>query len=86
MKQGKLSNERLESLILSKFGHTRAEVVCSPGIGVDCAAVDLSGRLAVLSCDPITSAKDVYKRQGHGKAVSAEHQAQNHFRPYFRQY
>lgn len=58
MKQGKLSNERLESLILSKFGHTRVEVVCSPGIGVDCAAVDLSGRLAVLSCDPITSAKE----------------------------
>lgn len=56
MKLGKLSNDKLDSLILSKFGHTRKEVVCSPHVGVDCAAVDLGGRIAVLSTDPITSA------------------------------
>ena len=56
MRLGKLTNEQLERLILSKFGHIREEVVCSPHVGVDCAAVDLGGRLAVLSTDPITSA------------------------------
>ena len=53
MKLGKLSNDKLDSLILSKFGHTRKEVVCSPRVGVDCAAVDLGGRIAVLSLSPI---------------------------------
>ena len=56
MKIGKLSNDKLDSLILSKFGHMRKEVVCSPHVGVDCAAVDLGGRIAVLSTDPITAA------------------------------
>lgn len=56
MRQGKLTNQQLDSLILSKFAHTRDEVVCSPHVGVDCAAVDLGGRIAVLSTDPITSA------------------------------
>ena len=56
MRQGKLTNQQLDSLILSKFAHTRREVVCSPHVGVDCAAVDLGGRIAVLSTDPITSA------------------------------
>ena len=56
MRQGKLTNQQLDSLILSKFAHTRKEVVCSPHVGVDCAAVDLGGRIAVLSTDPITSA------------------------------
>ncbi|MGN0791925.1 MAG: AIR synthase family protein [Christensenellales bacterium] len=56
MRQGKLTNQQLDSLILSKFSHTREEVVCSPHVGVDCAAVDLGGRIAVLSTDPITSA------------------------------
>ena len=56
MKLGKLSNDKLDSLILSKFGHMRKEVVCSPHVGVDCAAVDLGGRIAVLSTDPRTAA------------------------------
>lgn len=56
MRLGKLSNEQLDGLILSKFRHIRPEVVCSPQVGVDCAAVELGGRLAVLSTDPITSA------------------------------
>ena len=51
MRIGKLDNDQLNELILSKFRHTRSEVVCSPRIGVDCAAVDLGGRLAVLSTD-----------------------------------
>ncbi|MEG1548612.1 MAG: AIR synthase family protein [Clostridia bacterium] len=56
MRLGKLDNEQLERLILSKFSHTREEVVLSPRIGVDCTALELGGKLAVLSTDPITSA------------------------------
>ena len=56
MRIGKLDNDTLNELILNKFVHTRKEVVCSPHVGVDCAAVDLGGRIAVLSTDPITAA------------------------------
>lgn len=56
MRIGKLDNDKLNKLILSKFAHNRAEVICSPQVGVDCAAVDLGGHIAVLSTDPITAA------------------------------
>lgn len=58
MRLGKLDNDKLNELILKKFRHVRKEVVCSPRIGVDCTAVDLGGRLAVLSTDPITAAEN----------------------------
>lgn len=57
MRIGKLTNEQLDRLILSKLRHTRGEVVCAPSIGVDCTAVALERGLAVLSCDPITAAE-----------------------------
>jgi hydrogenase maturation factor len=57
MRVGKLSNEQLDKLILSKLRHTRSEVVCAPSVGVDCTAVELKNGLAVLSCDPITAAE-----------------------------
>lgn len=56
MRLGKLDNETLDRLILSKFKHTRAESYGPPRIGMDCAALDFSGDLIVTSCDPITSA------------------------------
>ncbi len=72
MKLGKLSNDKLDSLILSKFGHMRKEVVCSPHVGVDCAAVDLGGRIAVLSTDPITAAdKNIGSLTVHGSCNDA---------------
>ncbi|MBO4563250.1 MAG: AIR synthase family protein [Clostridia bacterium] len=57
MRTGKLTNEQLDELILSKLRHTRREVVCAPSVGVDCTAVALHKGLAVLSCDPITAAE-----------------------------
>lgn len=57
MRIGKLTNEQLDRLILSKLKHTRSEVVCAPSVGVDCTAVALENGLAVLSCDPITAAE-----------------------------
>ena len=56
MRLGKLSNHDLERLLLSKFRPQRPEVVLGPGVGLDCAVVDLGGELCVLSSDPITSA------------------------------
>ncbi len=56
MRLGKLDNDQLERLVLQKFKRTRPESACSPGVGQDCAALDLGGDLAILSCDPITSA------------------------------
>ncbi|MEG1755104.1 MAG: AIR synthase related protein [Clostridia bacterium] len=46
----------MQRLVLSKFLKARPESICAPGIGRDCAALDLSGDLTVLSTDPITSA------------------------------
>lgn len=56
MRLGKLNNDQLNDLVLNKFPHTRKEVICAPQAGVDCTAVELSGDIAVLSTDPITSA------------------------------
>lgn len=53
---GKLDNDDLERLVLKKFRRVRSESLSSPTIGQDCALLDLDGDLAVLSCDPITSA------------------------------
>ncbi len=56
MRLGKLNNEQLERLILSKFQSVRPEVRSAPRVGEDCAVIDPQGQLIVLSSDPITSA------------------------------
>ena len=56
LRLGKLDNDDLERLVLKKFRRVRPESLSSPTIGQDCAMLDLGGDLAVLSCDPITSA------------------------------
>lgn len=56
MKLGKLDNDTLERLILSRFQKTRSESFGAPRIGMDCAMLDFDGDLIVTSCDPITSA------------------------------
>ncbi len=56
MRLGKLTNEELETHVLSYFTPCRKEPVLRPQAGVDCAALDLGDNLCVLSCDPITSA------------------------------
>ncbi len=57
MRLGKLDNDTLERLVLAKFRRVRPEACSAPEIGEDCATVNLFGDLAVLSTDPITSAK-----------------------------
>ena len=56
LRLGKLDNDDLERLVLTKFRRVRPESLSSPTIGQDCATLDIGGDLVVLSCDPITSA------------------------------
>ena len=56
MRLGKLTNEQLERLVLSKFINTRSETVVCGEVGEDCAVLDMGGDLCVLSTDPITGA------------------------------
>ena len=55
---GKLPNEELDELILSKIKNHRPEVVGGSSIGEDTAVLDLGGDYAVLSSDPITGAAE----------------------------
>lgn len=50
---GKLPNELLAGII-GRPGFERSEILTGPGIGEDCAVLDLEGDLLVISTDPIT--------------------------------
>ncbi len=55
MRIGKLSNEQLKDIVLSKL-RNRHDVLLGAGVGEDCAALDFNGQACVLSTDPITGA------------------------------
>lgn len=57
MKIGKLTNEQLKSIVLSKL-HPKRDVLLRSGVGEDCAALDFSGEACVLSTDPVTGAAE----------------------------
>jgi hydrogenase expression/formation protein HypE len=54
---GKLPSDLLESL-LARLPTRGPQVVLGPGIGLDCAVIETSGRLLVFKSDPITFAND----------------------------
>jgi hydrogenase expression/formation protein HypE len=54
---GKLPGEMLESF-LARLPTHGSQVILGPGIGLDCAVVEASGRLLVFKSDPITFASD----------------------------
>ncbi len=56
MRIGKLTNEQLKSVVLSKLRPKR-DVLLRSGVGEDCAALDFQGQACVLSTDPITGAE-----------------------------
>lgn len=56
MKAGKIPNEVLNKIVLSKINKIRDDVIIHPGIGEDCAAIDFGKYACVLSTDPITAA------------------------------
>ncbi len=55
---GKLPNDLLQSLLNQFSEPLRKEVHLKPAIGEDCAAVDFSNDLCVITTDPITGAED----------------------------
>ena len=55
---GKLSNEDLDAMILSKLKSKRKEVLGASSIGEDTALLDMEGDCIVLSSDPITGAAE----------------------------
>lgn len=56
MESGKVPNEVLNKIVLSKINKFRKDVILRPGIGEDCAAIDFGQYACVLSTDPITAA------------------------------
>lgn len=55
MRIGKLPEPVLIRSVLREIGHRRDEVLVGPGVGQDCAAVEIGpGEVFVLSSDPIT--------------------------------
>ena len=53
MRIGKLTNEQLKSIVLSKL-KIKPDVLIGAGVGEDCAAINFGGSACVLSTDPIT--------------------------------
>lgn len=55
MKIGKLPEQVLIRSVLKQIKHRRDEVLIGPGVGLDCAALELGeGEALVMSTDPIT--------------------------------
>lgn len=55
---GKVPPELLEQIVFSRLGYPRKELVLTPAIGEDTAALDLANELLLASTDPITGAED----------------------------
>ena len=79
MKIGKLPESVLVRSILKQVKHRRDEVLVGPGVGQDCAALQLKeGEVFVMSTDPITgTTKDLGSHSIHITANDLAASAQN---------
>lgn len=55
MKIGKLTNEQLSKLVLSRLPALSSSTVVGADIGADCAWIDLGDQMMVISSDPVTA-------------------------------
>jgi hydrogenase expression/formation protein HypE len=55
---GKVPPDLLEKMVFSRLGQSRKEVVLTPAIGEDTAALDLGQELILATTDPITGAEE----------------------------
>lgn len=55
MKIGKLTNEQLSHLVLSRLPALSSSTVVGSDIGADCAWIDLGDQMMVISSDPVTA-------------------------------
>lgn len=56
MEIGKVPHDLLNQIVFQKLKHFDQKVKVAPGIGEDCAILDVGEQFFVLSCDPITGA------------------------------
>lgn len=56
MKPGKLPNDVLKNLILSKLNSENSNILIGPAVGEDCSVVKFGGDVCVLTTDPVTAA------------------------------
>ncbi|WNY24289.1 Thiamine-monophosphate kinase [Methanimicrococcus hongohii] len=62
MEIGKVPHDLLQKIVFQKLKNFDEKVKVSPGIGEDCAILDIGEQFFVLSCDPITgTAKEIGK-------------------------
>ena len=55
MKIGKLTNEQLSKLVLSRLPSLSSSTLVGADIGADCAWIDLGDQMMVISSDPVTA-------------------------------
>jgi hydrogenase expression/formation protein HypE len=55
MRIGKLSNQELEEIVLSKLPPLSSKTITGAGIGADCAWLDFGDNTLVTSTDPVTA-------------------------------
>ena len=58
MQKGKINKKELEKIIHILRSNVRNDILQSAEVGVDCAMIDFGDEICVLSCDPITTAKE----------------------------
>ncbi len=56
MREGKLTNEQLKSIIFSRLKPRRGDILMRSGVGIDAAALEIGDEACVLTTDPITAA------------------------------
>lgn len=60
MEIGKVPHDLLQKIVFQKLNRFDEKVKVAPGIGEDCAVLDVGEQFFVLSCDPITgTAKEI---------------------------
>lgn len=58
MQKGKINKRELEKIIDILRSNVRNDILQASEVGVDCAMIDFGDDVCVLSCDPITAAKE----------------------------
>jgi hydrogenase maturation factor len=58
MQEGKLPNEVLREVIISKIKKINQDVIVGPEIGEDCSMIDFGNEVCILTTDPVTAAQE----------------------------
>src|SRR5665647_1816246 len=55
MRIGKLSNQELQEIVISRLPQLSTRTITGAGVGADCAWLNMGSNLLVASTDPITA-------------------------------